>query len=46
MVFEKPSGVFDVAYLRLKDKKLALKLLKRDGKLPDRISGGVLGEAC
>jgi hypothetical protein len=41
LVFEACDGGFQVAYLCLKDKKLALDFLNRDGKLPDRIDVGV-----
>ena len=40
LVFEVGDGGFDVVYLRLKDKKLALEFLHRDGKLPNRIDVG------
>ncbi len=39
-VFEVPDGGSQVVYVRLKDKKLALDFLHRDGKLPNRIDVG------
>jgi len=40
IVFEASDGGRQVVYLRVKDKKLALDFLNRDGKLPDRIDVG------